>query len=113
MTEQARSEQKEPMYILYDPSSGRIFGRYSKFDSEQGTCVTCSLEEVKRESAGASEELSSDDFGVLEVQAVAGQELRDLRVDPKARKLVPRGKTASARAPSKARRPTRGPTVSP
>ena len=84
-------------YALYDPESGRILGNYAKYDAEDGEYVGCRPEEVIEAAVGASPELSSRNFEVLEIILDEGSELKDFKVDPKKRKLVFRKSRRSAK----------------
>ncbi|MHC4166360.1 MAG: hypothetical protein ACYSWQ_05340 [Planctomycetota bacterium] len=86
-----------PTYALYDPDNGRILGSYAKYDAEKGGHVGCDPEEVIEAATGASPELSSGNFEVLEVMLEEGSELKDFKVDPKERKLVIRKPQRSAK----------------
>lgn len=85
------------IYILYNPDNGRIIGNYTKYDAEKGMYVPCKHDEVIKASLGASPELSSGSFKVLEVELEEGSELKDLKVDPKTKKLVVRKPRRSAK----------------
>jgi hypothetical protein len=86
----SKKKHNEPMYIFYNKDNGRILGNYSKYDAEKDCYVKCDPKEVIKVAAGASPELSSSSFKVLEVMLEEGSELKDLKVDPKKRKLVAR-----------------------
>jgi hypothetical protein len=90
MSETAKHNADEPIYILYDPSNGRILGNYAKYDAEKGVRVQCDPKEVAKASVGASPELKAEGFEVLEAILEEATELKDLEVDPEGQELVPR-----------------------
>ncbi len=96
MSKTSQQNAEVPKYTLYDPDSGRILGSYAKYDAEKGGHVGCDPEEVIKAATGASPELSSGNFEVLEVMLEEGSELKDFKVDPKIRKLVVRKSRRSA-----------------
>ena len=96
MSKTSQQNARVPTYALYDPDSGRILGNYAKYDAEKGGYVGCDPEEVIEAAAGASPELSSGNFEVLEVMLEEGSELKDFKVDPKESKLVVRKPRRSA-----------------
>lgn len=91
MAERAQGNGGEqPIYVLYDREDGRIRGTYKHYDADQGHCVPCDPDDVLKAAAGASDELTEGRFLVLETTTVDGEELRDLKVDTRTRKLVSR-----------------------
>lgn len=96
MSKTSQQNAGVPKYALYDPDSGCILGNYAKYDAEKGEYVGCDPEEVIEAAVGASPELSSCNFEVLEVILEEGSELKDFKVDPKKRKLVVRKSRRSA-----------------
>jgi hypothetical protein len=90
MSETTEHNASEPIYILYDPSNGRILGNYAKYDAEKGVRVQCDPEEVAKASVGASPELKAEGFEVLEAVLEEATELKDLKVDPERKELVSR-----------------------